>query len=282
MSVLIVGSTSVIGRAIAARLEARCVVKTAGRREADFHFDLSRWQELPAVSESFDVVVHVAADFGGEGDPDMVRAEVVNAAGTLSACALARQVGARHFVLMSSIFATYRAGDPYYGIYALSKRHGEDVARLHCAAGGMDLTILRPSQVYDDRGDCRRHQGLFYMMADRAQAGEEITLYGAHDARRNYIHLDDLAETVARVVDQRCIGEYACAHPRSVRLGEMAQAAFAAFDQDRQARFLPDKPALSDLPEIDDFALYDRIDFWPRIDVAQGYRRIRACREAGA
>ncbi|CAM5188580.1 hypothetical protein CDEF62S_04709 [Castellaniella defragrans] len=174
MRILIIGAGSVIGRSIAARLSEESEVNFAGRRNADFFCDLTMWQHLPEISGVFDAVVHVAADFGGEHDRDWARAEVVNSAGTLSACALARQAKAKHFVLMSSISATYGPGDPYYGVYALSKRHGEEMAQAYCAVHGLGLTILRPSQVYDDRGDCRRHQELFYMMADHAQADQEI------------------------------------------------------------------------------------------------------------
>lgn len=279
MRVLIIGGSSVIGKALAARLADIAEVRLAGRRDADLYFDLSEWREIPDVQESFDVVIHVAADFGGSQDEDFVRAELVNSVGTLSVCSLARRTQAKHFVLISSIFATYALGDQHYGIYALSKRHGEEVAQLFCAKRGIGLSILRPTQVYDDEGACRRHQSLFYLVADRAQGGQEIVFYGTHDAWRNYLHIEDLAEICLRVVARRCTGIYACAHPRSVRLTEIASAAFAAFEQSEKVRFLTDKPDLADVPEIRDYALYDCVEYYPRIDIVQGYRRIKEYRE---
>lgn len=279
MSILIIGAGSVIGKAMAARLSDEKEVSFAGRRDADIPFDLTEWRTLPDIHQAFETVVHVAADFGGESDHDWARAEAVNAVGTLSACALARRAQAKHVVLMSSLSATYRPGDPYYGVYALSKRHGEEIAQSYCAAHGLALTILRPSQIYDDQGLCRPHQSLFYMMADRAQADEEIALYGSHDARRNYLHIDDLSELAWRIIQQRCTGVFTCAHPQSVTLSEMAKAAFSAFGRTREARFLPEKPALPDLPEISDYAVYDRVGYHPRINIWEGYRRIRDYRE---
>jgi len=148
--ILIIGSTSVIGKALAVRLAHLGEVRLAGRREADILFDLAEWRELPESGELFDVVMHVAADFGGSTDDDYIRAELVNAVGTLSACKLAHRTRAKHFIFLSSISATYQASDPHYGIYALTKRHAEEVAQFFCSERNVALTILRPTQVYDD------------------------------------------------------------------------------------------------------------------------------------
>lgn len=279
MKILIVGSTSVIGKAVAKRLATLGGVKLAGRREADIAFDLTAWQELPIPNETFDVVVHIAADFGGSTDEDYIRAAQVNTVGTLSACALAHHVGARHFVLLSSISSTYTADDAHYGIYALTKRHSEEVAQFFCEERDIALTILRPSQVYDDAGECRRHQAFFYLIADWAEAGQDIELFGSRDARRNYLHLMDLAEIVGRVIEGRHTGVFTCAFPCHVRIGEMAVAAYAAFGTTGRVRFIAGKQDLEDLPDISVDALYELIDFWPGIDVAEGYRRISEFRE---
>ena len=197
MKTLMIGSTSIIGGHIATRLGRFGEVKFAGRRAADIDFDITKWDVLPKVNESFDVVVHVAADFGGTTTESFIRTELANAVGTLSVCRVAELCSAKHFFLLSSLFATYRLGDPYYGIYALSKRHAEEAALFFCNERGIPLTVLRPSQVYDEAGKCRRHQKLLYAMADKAEAGEDICLFGSHDARRNYIYLDNVARFAA-------------------------------------------------------------------------------------
>lgn len=274
MKVLIIGSTAVIGKALVQRLSLFCSVKLAGRRDADIVFDLTDWRDQPDPNEFFDVVVHVAADFGGQTDKDFIRAEMTNTVGTLSACSLAHQVQAKHFILFSSIFSTYQIGDPYFGIYAITKRHSEEVAQFYCAERGIALTILRPSQVYDE-GECRRHQKLLYTMADQAQERGDITIYGAHDARRNYIHLSDIVEICARVIQSRIDGIYTCAHPKSVRVSEMADAAFSAFGYQGKLKFMPEKADLVDLPEIADNALYEKIRYSPSVSIKEGFLRIR-------
>ncbi len=201
MKSLVIGSTSVIGRAVARELSRLGQVKLAGRRDADVTFDLSS-QEPCDCDERFDLVVLAAADFGGGQPDDLVRAELVNSVGALAACRLAEQCGARHFILLSSHSACYQPTDPYFGIYSLSKRHAEEVASLYCQARGMALTVLRISQVYDSEGLCQPHQPLLYAIADKAREGQTVELYGSNDARRNYLHLNDLAEICARLAEQ--------------------------------------------------------------------------------
>ena len=280
MRILIIGSTSVVGRAVGAHFYRQgAYIAYAGRRDGEINFDLTQ-PVMPQVTQLFDVVIHAAADFGGATDADWIRAEQVNGAGTLTACALAQRVHAKHFILLSSVFAAYQPGDPYFGIYSLSKRHGEEAAQFFCAQRSLPLTVLRPSQIYDDAGLCRPHQGFFYLLADQAQAGKDINLYGTYDATRNYLHINDVKEIIFRIVEKRPLGVFHAGYPTQVRISEMAHSAQAAFDSDGEVRFLAEKPNLSDLAEIPDDGLYDLLGYWPSIDIAEGYRRVRRHRES--
>ncbi len=280
--ILIIGSTSVIGRALGQRLARSATVHFAGRREATIAFDLLDWQAEFAPSAPYDLVVHVAADFGGPTPAEMARAEVANAAGTLQACRLAHATGARRFVLVSSIFATYPQDHPLQTIYALSKRHGEETATLFCATHAMALTILRPTQVYDAAENCRQHQAMFYRMVDHAAAGRDIVIYGSTDPRRNYLYLDDLVEVLERTISREIAGTFACAHPQSPRLSEMASAAFAAFERGGRVVFDPTRPDIATMPPVTDFSLYPRIDYTPRVELARGMLNIAEHRACGA
>ncbi|PSS56356.1 NAD(P)-dependent oxidoreductase [Pseudomonas sp. BBP2017] len=280
MKSLVIGSTSAVGKAVAQALSRHGQVKLAGRRDGDIPFDLSH-PAASACAEQFDVVVLAAADFGGAQPEDLIRAELVNSVGALSACRLAEQCGARHFILLSSLSACYQPTDPYFGSYSLSKRHAEEVVSLYCKERDMVSSILRISQVYDSQGQCRRHQPLIYAIADNAQAGSRVNLYGSNDARRNYLHLDDLAEICSRVADQGISGLHNCCHPETPRLSEIAQAAFEAFGTPADIRFLPEK---SDIPDLPSFAcaneLFSRIGFIPQIDIRRGFELMSAYRES--
>lgn len=278
MKSLVIGSTSTLGKAIAQALTRHGPVQLAGRREANIVFDLSRL-DSPVCEQSFDVVVHAAADFGGAEPDDLVRAEQVNSVGALAACRLAEQCGARHFILLSSRWAAHQAQDPYYGIYALSKRHAEEVVSLYCQSRGMALTILRISQVYDSQAQCRIHQPLLYAIADSAAAGNTVKLYGSNDPRRNYLHVDDLAEICARVAEQRVEGLHNLGHPEDPRLSQIARAAFEAFGQPVDVQFLPDRADIPDLPMFAcAHALFERIGYAPKVDIRRGFELMRAQR----
>lgn len=279
MKILLIGGTSSIGRAIAEKMIRLGRVVSAGRREAEVFFDLTHWDSIPVVDESYDVVIHVAADFAGPTTEDFIRAEITNVIGTLSVCRLAERCSAKHMVIMSSISATYGPGDAYYGAYALSKRHAEEAALLFCAERGLPLTVLRPTQVYDAKGKCQRHQPLLYLMADKAQAGEDILIHGTYDARRNYLYLDDLAEICSRIVEMRHAGVFDCAHPHSPKLSEVAQAAFSSFSNGGEIQFQPDKPHLVDLPCFALTSCYEEIGFYPQVDIQQGFERIKQFRD---
>lgn len=280
MKILLIGGTSAIGTALNKCLSEKNDVVVTGRSSGDIHLNLENWYSPPFIAGKFDAVIHLAADFGGDTDFDFRRTELINSVGTLIACSIAKQVGAKHFVLLSSLSATYDHHSPYYDIYSLSKKHGEETAQLYCTTRGIDLTILRPSQIYDDLGHCRNHQKILYMMYDFAEQNKEIEIYGTNDALRNYIHLADLIRVVESVIEQGCFGKFIVAHPESVRLTEMANKAFAAFDREVKLVFLREKPSLLDLPEIIDYEIYQRIDYFPRITIDEGFRRIRFIKEA--
>ena len=186
------------------------------------------------------------------------------------ACARA-QVG--HLVQVSSIFAALDEASPFFNSYALSKRHGEELARLYCRSAGLPLAIIRPGQLYGEGEAFRRHQPFMYALMDRAQRGEDIVLFGSNDAQRNFIHIDDVAEVIARVVRQRVEGRYVCASLSNVRFSEIAAAAVAAFGTGSTIRFDAERPDVPDNAVRADDALYRLIDYFPRISLERGLAR---------
>lgn len=279
MKVLLVGGRSALGQALAPVLAGFAEVITAGRAGCDLELDL-RWPaERFALPVGIDAVVNLAADFGGADAQAMLAAEEANALGALKLAAACTRAGAGRLVQVSSVFAALGEDSPFYSVYALSKRHGEDLARLYCRGAGLPLAIIRPAQMYGDGEACRRHQPFLYALLDKAQRGEDIVLHGRNDALRNFIHVSDVAEVIARVVRQGVVGRYNCASLSNARFSEMAAAAVAAFAGASQIRFDPSKPDVPDNPvEIDD-SLYRLIDYFPRLSLEQGLAREAARRK---
>ena len=282
MKLLLVGGTSALGSVLRPVLSEFADVTTAGRRDCDLHIDLAGSAETITWSERFDAVIQVAAQFGGDEDAAMLEAEHVNVLGTLRLCQAARKAGAGHFVLISSIFALLPESSPQFGIYALSKRHGEELARFYCKSHALPLAIVRPSQIYGSSERFRRHQPFFYAMADRAERGDDITLYGTHDPRRNYIHAEDVASAIAKVVERRVEGAYACQYPSDVTYAQIARAAYVAFGANNVVHFREDQPDIPDnVFELDD-TLYREIEWAPQVSIADGMKKLAHYRRTGA
>jgi nucleoside-diphosphate-sugar epimerase len=270
----------VVGRACGELLANEASVFYAGRGNADFHLDVVNPGVGLPEGLNFDVVIHAAADFGGNTEDDFCRAENVNALGVLNVCKLARRAKAGHLVQISSISACYQPQHAFYNIYSLSKRHGDELAQLYCETFGLPLTILRPTQVYDADSRCRKHQPFFYTIIDKVQQGEDIVFSGTNDALRNYIFLNDLAEIVAKTVGKNVLGVFNCPAPLSVRLSEIASLAQQAFGRDVAIRFQRDKPDIADLPVVDDQqSVYPKIQYSPATSLAAGILKIKQARE---
>lgn len=273
-TVLVVGGRSSLGHALSARLRETMTVTTAGRQGCDMPLDL-RWPvERMQVPTGVDVVVHLAAHFPGSSVSELVDAITVNGAGTARLCASAAAAGVKHFLYVSSIFALAGPGMPGYGAYGVSKRLGEDAARLVCDASGVPLAILRPSAMYGRSPRLRAHQPFLYRMLDLARQGSDITLFGKHDPRRNYVHVDDVARAVAALLEHGSTGTFACQHPRDVTYGEVARTAFSIVGKGGQLVFDSDKPDIPDIVFPMDDALRDATGFIPVIDLTQGLRDI--------
>ncbi len=280
MRILLAGGNSAFAQVLRPVLAAFAEVLTAGRSGCDVELDLV-WPEAQFnLPRDLDAVIHLAAHFGGRDVAAMLAAEEVNGLGALKLAHACHRSGVGQLVQISSIFAQLDAASPFHSSYALSKRHGEELAELYCRGARLPLVILRPAQLYGDGDSFRRHQPFLYALLDKAQRGEEIVLFGRNDAQRNFIHVDDVAAVIARVVLQRVEGLYQCAALSNARFSEIAAAAVAAFGSASVVRFDTDKPDVADNAFAADDALYRRIGYFPQISLAQGLAREAARRKA--
>jgi nucleoside-diphosphate-sugar epimerase len=280
MKLLLAGGNATLARALILVLAPFAEVITAGRNGCDVALDLSWPAERFDLPAGLDAVIHLCASFGGQDFEAMLAAEDVNVLGALKLAHACKRAGVGQLVQISSIFAGLCEDSPFFNVYALSKRHAEELTRLYCRSAALPLAIVRPAQMYGEGESHRRHQPILYSMLDRAQRGDEIVLYGSRDAQRNFIHVDDVAEVIARVVQQRLEGLYTCASLANVRFSEMAAAAVAAFESCSAIRFDVTKPDIADNAFAADESLYRRIGYFPTISMAKGLAREAARRRS--
>ncbi len=272
--VVIVGGTALLAQYLKPRLLKYYEVVSFGRKNCDIQCDLLDSLDSIVFPDNIDIVVHVAASSNGNNDEEILLTEEVNALGTLKVCIAAHKAKVKHLIIVSSIYATLGENASYYNIYSISKKHSEELAVYFCKSKKLPLTILRPSQLYDEKGEYRKHQPLLYLMADRAEAGEDIIIYGSNDAMRNYIHVEDLVEIIIRIIKTGCLGAYSCTNPQNVKLSEIARAAFSSFNKGGKIIFLKDKKDIPDNVFPIDSLLYEKIGFYPQIGINSGMDKI--------
>ncbi|MGF7050596.1 nucleoside-diphosphate-sugar epimerase [Paenibacillus sp. DS2015] len=272
--IIVVGGTASLATYLIPRLSRDHQVVTMGRGNCDLYCDLTDEAESFVVPEGTDVIIHVAASWGSNTDKGIINTEVVNSLGTLKVCMAAYKAKVKHFVLISSMSVAVDKDSLYYNHYAISKRHSEELAEFYCKVKSLPLTILRPSQIYDSKGYFRKHQPLFYLIADRAEVGRDIMLYGSKDALRNYIHVDDLTEIISCTVNKECLGEFSCTNPNNVKLTEIVHAAYKAFNKQGNIIFQKEKDDIQDNVFPNDTFLYDKIEFHPQININDGMKML--------
>lgn len=277
MKVLVIGANSSLGRCLCPALAAFAEVVTAGRTGCDLALDLTGDIHLPP---GFDAVVNTAAHLGGTTPQALAAAERTNLLGLLALCQACGDAGTGHLVHVSSIFATLAASSPLHNAYAMSKRHGDEAVQLQARMQGLPLTIVRPAQFYGVGESYRRNQPFLFTLMDKAQAGQDIELWGRNDALRNFIHVLDVADMLARVVQTGTLGVFNCSHPQDLRYSQIAQAAADAFGSRGAIRFLPDKPDTADNIFPYDDALYQALGHSPRISITQGMQMEAAHRRS--
>lgn len=274
MRVLIIGGTSGLGMALKPMLSQFSEVITAGRRECDVYLDLDKPVINLDLPYNIDTMIHTVAHFGGDSDDEILACESINVIGTLKLCQLASKIGIKHFILISSIYSAFNQKDKYFSIYSLSKKHSEEIALFYCNTHALPLTILRPAPIYGFNKNLKQHQPFLAMVIAKARKGDDIEYYGVHNAKKNYIFIDDISEIIKRVVQFKIEGIYNCSHTKNVTCLEIAQAAIAAFNSNSKVYFLKNKPDILDNIFAIDDNLYKKIGYYPSISIEEGIRRI--------
>jgi nucleoside-diphosphate-sugar epimerase len=280
LRIVIVGGASSLAQALIPVLSEFAEVVTAGRRGCDIPLDLRSAAERVELPRDTDFVVNTAACYGGGTPVEMLETEGVNAVGVLKLCRACTEAGTKHLVQISSIFACLGEGSPFYSIYALSKRHADELARLYSAQFGLPLTILRPSQMYGVGESSRKNQPFLSSIIDRAATNVDVLLAGSHDALRNFIHVEDVARIVALAIQHGIEGTYSCANAKNVSYAEVAAAAIEAFGSTSKIRYVAEERDVPDNIFEPDESLYRAIGFYPQISIADGMEKEAAYRKA--
>ena len=228
--VVILGAGGFVGGQTAARLEADGIaVLRLTRAEVDLLMDDAA-EKLVALLKPEDCLVVVSAVA-----PCKNTAMLADNITMMSAvCAALEQSPVSHVICISSDAVYSDSDGPLRedSVTAPDNLHGiMHVARelmLKSVVGETPLAILRPSLLYglDDP-----HNGYGPNSFRRLAAkGEDITLFGEGEERRDHVLIDDVAEIIHLVVRHRSKGILTVATGEVVSFKDLAEMVVAQFD----------------------------------------------------
>ncbi len=236
-SVLVTGATGFIGRSTVASLEQAGWVVTRGVRasarsleEGEIYLDLNNPAEILATENGarFDAIVHLGACIGWSGamEAEMFAPNVL-ATGCLAF--LASQWNAHLVYASAAIVCGVKSEKidvttPVNAdtAYAKSKRLGEQLIE----ASHVPHCILRIGGVFGPNGPA--HLGLNQTIQNALE--EKIpTLVGSGTARRNYIYVEDLANTIVFTLHSQLTGCHLIAGSESLSIKSMLESVCEVF-----------------------------------------------------
>ena len=182
---------------------------------SNFHGVVGLLEDLPKLStfagtEAPELIVHLAAQAGVRYSLENPRAYVdANLIGTYNVMELARIQGVKHFLLAStsSVYGanartpfreTDRTDHPLT-LYAATKKATEDMAHSYAHLWKIPTTAFRFFTVYGPWG--RPDMALFKFVAATLKH-EPIDVYGLGEMKRDFTYVDDLVESVVRLLDK--------------------------------------------------------------------------------
>jgi len=248
----------------------------------------------------FPYVVHLAAQAGVRHslvDPfAYVDANLTGFTTILEGC---RHNGCRHLLYASSSsvygsntqmpFSVHENVDHPLSLYGASKKANELMSHAYAHLFGLPVTGLRFFTVYGPWG---RPDMAMWIFTKAILAGEAIKLFNNGNMRRDFTYVDDVVESVVRLVDRRAAGnpDFSTASPdpgsssapwclynignnKPVELLEVVRLLEEALGKKAKRELLPMQPG--DVPatyaDVDD--LIRDVGFRPATRIAEGIRR---------
>ncbi len=271
---LIIGSSSMLGQALQASLvEAGVEVLSCGRSSAnDVYLDLGNPElpELPA-GLNVDVIYHCASAFADDSLAGCLENETVNALSAYVCAEMAGKLGASQLVYAGTLSSVAPEG---LGSYGASKLRAENILEWSLSKRAIAFTSLRFPQLFDDFGECCRHQLWFGRIVAYAHAGKVLRMPGGN-ARRNFLHISDAAVLMMSASDNKVQGRLAVSHPESITCEQIAQWAYAVFGQGGNYVVAEEKRPFQALYVPESRQSFEALGYWPKVSMQLGLERIR-------
>jgi len=240
VKVLITGNRGFIGSYLEKTLSSS--YETIGLSRAD-GYDITNFETLMKLEENIDTIIHAAA----VATNDYELAFQNNVVGTLNICRYAKESGVKRVILLSTIFAIDEEDNGYFNSYGKTKKVSEELAKEYCRENGIELTILKLAQVYDDARVAQKGQAMLYYFIDAINKESKINLFGKTNPLRNYIHIEYLCRVVNEVLEENKIGTWSVVEQKNHTISEIAYMLFDILNKKPNISYFTDKP---DIPSV--------------------------------
>ena len=120
MKILLIGGGSALTEALHPVLNTFAEVLIAGRNHCDVELDLTWPAKQFKIPKGVNVVINLAAHFGGQDFNAMLAAQETNVLGALKLAHACARAGIGQLVQVSSIFAGLKSDSAFYNTYTLT------------------------------------------------------------------------------------------------------------------------------------------------------------------
>ena len=240
-------------------------------------------QDVTALNTVLDGASHVVYSAGtakpAESNLDPVGDAVRNLEPLLAVLSALRSSSVRGLTFLSSGGTVYGPDaqvptpedSPLWPIssYGIMKIAAERYVAMYARESGYAADVLRCANVFGPGEPTAGSQGLIGIARTHLLAGEPITVFGDGSSRRDYIHVDELADVVVRLADRP--DGFRVLNVGSGRATSVTEVIEALAEQHGVEPVLAHRPArATDVPvaELDIARLQRIVDFEPKLTTA--------------
>lgn len=231
-----------------------------------------------------DAVFHLAAkNCIADCQQDPVETSSINVFGTVNVFEAARRAGVSRVVYAessalyegSSVLPTPEDEEAAESFYAVSKVAGRRFAEAYSRFYGLQMTALRYFCVYGPRQDYRRTvppvMSAFIM---RLLRGEQPTIYGTGEKRRDFVYVDDVNDFhLLCLTDPRTVGGvFNLGSGRSHSVREILAQIQGLLGTSIEPWYRPDLPGEA-VETRADIGAARSLGWAPRVELEEGLRR---------
>lgn len=156
--------------------------------------------------------------------------------------------------------------------YAASKAAADRWCNAYYKSFGVDVTIVRPFNIFGERQKSGTFGALIPILVRRALDGSKLTIYGDGSATRDYLHISDLVRAYMLVLEHPELSGKAINFASGVNTSVKDIAEYIAKKLDAEIEYGPARPGeVKRFPA--DISLAKSLGFEPQVSIWEGIDR---------